>query len=109
VPRGWWHSAIPLNEPTFHIAAGIHNKKLLDYVTWIAGNSLKNSNLLRKSLIQDNFSAALLAEIAKATENEILNIENYRKFQSDINAKQILADGIDISKYANNRIIKSLT
>jgi hypothetical protein len=35
VPRGWWHVAVPLGEPTLHLAVGIINRKGLDFLSWL--------------------------------------------------------------------------
>jgi ribosomal protein L16 Arg81 hydroxylase len=35
IPRGWWHVALPLNEPTLHLTVGIHNRTGLDLLRWI--------------------------------------------------------------------------
>ncbi|HEX8140978.1 MAG TPA: cupin domain-containing protein [Pyrinomonadaceae bacterium] len=35
IPRGWWHVALPLDEPTLHLTVGIHNRTGLDLLQWI--------------------------------------------------------------------------
>ena len=35
IPRGWWHVALPLNEPTLHLTVGIHNRTGLDLLGWL--------------------------------------------------------------------------
>jgi hypothetical protein len=35
IPRGWWHVALPLNEPTLHLTVGIHNRTGLDLLRWV--------------------------------------------------------------------------
>jgi hypothetical protein len=35
IPRGWWHVALPLNEPTLHLTVGIHNRTGLDLLRWM--------------------------------------------------------------------------
>jgi hypothetical protein len=34
LPRGWWHVALPLNEPTLHLTVGIHNPTGADFLAW---------------------------------------------------------------------------
>lgn len=34
IPRGWWHVAIPLDEPTLHLTFGIHRVNGLDFMSW---------------------------------------------------------------------------
>jgi hypothetical protein len=36
LPRGWWHVAIPCDEPTLHLTVGIHTPNGIDVVRWIA-------------------------------------------------------------------------
>ncbi len=35
IPRGWWHVALPLDEPTLHLTVGIHNRTGLDLLGWL--------------------------------------------------------------------------
>jgi Cupin superfamily protein len=35
IPRGWWHVAFPLDEPTLHLTVGIHNRTGLDLFRWL--------------------------------------------------------------------------
>ncbi len=35
IPRGWWHVALPLAEPTLHLTVGIHNRTGLDLMRWL--------------------------------------------------------------------------
>jgi cupin superfamily protein len=34
-PRGWWHMAVPLAEPTLHLTVAIINRKGLDFLGWL--------------------------------------------------------------------------
>lgn len=36
LPRGWWHVAIPLDEPTLHVTVGLHKKTGADFLSWLA-------------------------------------------------------------------------
>lgn len=52
LPRGWWHEALPLSgTPTFHIAAGIHTAKTIDYVQWGLQEVMPQFIETRKSLL----------------------------------------------------------
>jgi cupin superfamily protein len=35
IPRGWWHVAVPLAEPTLHITVGIPNPTGVELLNWI--------------------------------------------------------------------------
>jgi hypothetical protein len=49
IPRGWWHVALPLNEPTLHLTVGIHNRTGIDLLRWM-GERLRASEHLRMDL-----------------------------------------------------------
>jgi hypothetical protein len=34
IPRGWWHVATPLDEPTLHLTVGVNNPTGVDLLTW---------------------------------------------------------------------------
>jgi len=36
IPRGWWHVATPLDEPTLHLTVGANNLTGADFITWFA-------------------------------------------------------------------------
>jgi hypothetical protein len=49
IPRGWWHVAEPLDEPTLHLTVGIHKRTGLDLLGWLAGQ-LRASEQFRRDL-----------------------------------------------------------
>jgi hypothetical protein len=49
IPRGWWHVAFPLDEPTLHLTVGIHNRTGLDLLKWLA-DRLRSSENFRMDL-----------------------------------------------------------
>src|SRR5260370_6481674 len=49
IPRGWWHVAVPLDEPTLHLTVGIHRATGLDFLSWYA-DRLRSSIDVRKDL-----------------------------------------------------------
>jgi ribosomal protein L16 Arg81 hydroxylase len=36
IPRGWWHVARPLDEPTLHLTVGVNNLTGSDLLSWFA-------------------------------------------------------------------------
>jgi hypothetical protein len=36
IPRGWWHVATPLDEPTLHLTVGVNNPTGADFLAWFA-------------------------------------------------------------------------
>lgn len=49
IPRGCWHVAVPLNEPTLHLTIGIHARTGLDLLHWFA-DRMRSSLPFRKNL-----------------------------------------------------------
>src|SRR5947209_17548759 len=49
IPRGWWHVAQPLNEPTLHLTVGIHNRTGLDLLRWLTDRT-SASEIFRQDL-----------------------------------------------------------
>ncbi len=49
IPRGWWHVATPLDEPTLHLTIGVHNPTGADLLTWFV-DRLRISEDVRRDL-----------------------------------------------------------
>jgi Cupin superfamily protein len=49
IPRGWWHVALPLNEPTLHLTVGVHNPTGADLLEWFV-ERLRASEQVRRDL-----------------------------------------------------------
>ena len=49
IPRGWWHVALPLAEPTLHLTVGVHNSTGLDLLRWLA-ERMRASETFRRDL-----------------------------------------------------------
>ncbi len=49
IPRGWWHVAEPLDEPTLHLTVGVHKRTGVDLLTWLGGQ-LRASETFRQDI-----------------------------------------------------------
>ncbi len=49
IPRGWWHVALPLDEPTLHLTVGVHNRTGLDLLSWLV-ERMRASETARQDL-----------------------------------------------------------
>lgn len=49
IPRGLWHVAYPLNEPTLHLTVGVHNRAGLDLLRWLV-NRMRSREMFRMDL-----------------------------------------------------------
>jgi hypothetical protein len=57
IPRGCWHVALPLAEPTLHLTVGIHNRTGVDLLHWLA-DRMRSSETFRRDLPRLSGSAA---------------------------------------------------
>jgi hypothetical protein len=49
IPRGWWHVAMPLDEPTLHLTVGVNNATGADLLSWFI-DRLRTSEDVRRDL-----------------------------------------------------------
>lgn len=49
IPRGWWHVAIPVDEPCLHLTVTIKSLNGIDLLHWLADH-MKNSEIARMEL-----------------------------------------------------------
>ena len=61
IPRGWWHEAFPLNEPSLHLTISLTPPTGIDYLGWVL-SQLRQHAELRASLPN---TAGPQSEIAK--------------------------------------------
>ncbi|WP_221625273.1 cupin domain-containing protein [Burkholderia sp. Bp9090] len=99
IPRGWWHSATALDEPTFHIAAGIHTNKYLDYIDWITKRKLKNRDFLRTSLPFHDIKDLNIEQMIEDINQEIRSPQNFLEYIEDVNSETVSASDIGITEY----------
>ncbi len=55
IPRGWWHVATPLDEPTLHLTVGVSNPTGADLLSWLV-EKLRANECVSRDLPQ--FSSA---------------------------------------------------
>jgi ribosomal protein L16 Arg81 hydroxylase len=49
IPRGWWHVAVPLDEPTLHLTVGVGNPTGVDLLSWLV-DELRGAEIARMDL-----------------------------------------------------------
>ena len=67
IPRGWWHVAEPLDEPTLHLTVGIHKRTGIDLLNWLA-EQLRESEIFRQDLPRFSSTAVRAAHIERLGE-----------------------------------------
>jgi hypothetical protein len=68
IPRGWWHVAIPLAEPTLHLTVGVHNRTGLDLLRWLT-ERMRASETFRQDLPRFASEASRTTHVARMRED----------------------------------------
>jgi ribosomal protein L16 Arg81 hydroxylase len=79
IPRGFWHVAFPLDEPTLHLTVGVHNRAGLDLLRWLV-NRMRSRETFRKDLprfaTEETIQAHMMqmrSELLAELDDDILN------------------------------------
>lgn len=90
IPRGFWHVAYPLNEPTLHLTVGVHNRAGLDLLRWLV-NRMRSREMFRMDLprfaTRETIQAHLMqmrGELLAEWDDDILN-----RYFADLDASAI--------------------
>lgn len=90
IPRGFWHVAYPLNEPTLHLTVGVHNRAGLDLLQWLV-NRMRSRETFRMDLprfaTKETIQAHLLqmrSELLAEWDDDILN-----RYFADLDASAV--------------------
>jgi len=67
IPRGWWHVAEPLAEPTLHLTVGVHNRTGLDLLRWLS-ERMRASETFRRDLPRASSPSARAAHLKRLRE-----------------------------------------
>jgi len=102
VPRGWWHQAIPFDEPSLHLSVGTYGPTVHDYLTWACGAHLPAALAARRSLTSElrrsDIEAALQAfrdlVLADATRAEFeRGVASSEQLRSTFDTELLLSSG----------------
>lgn len=87
IPRGWWHAAAPLNEPSLHLSISVENPTISEVLTW-AASELRTDDLgyVNVSVMTTAKERAELLEKAKQTVLTMFDADLIEKYfdQSDL-------------------------
>jgi hypothetical protein len=88
IPRGWWHVAVPLAEPTLHLTVGVHNRTGLDLLRWLA-ERMRGSETFRGDLPRFATAEGRAAHAARLREELLAAWDDslVEKFYEDLDAR----------------------
>lgn len=81
LPRGWWHLATPVDEPSLHLTIGVLRPTNADFLAWLL-DMARESELVRRDfpLTLDGDARAAHAAALRAVLDEWLHAENLELF-----------------------------
>lgn len=93
LPRGCWHSASSLGEPSLHLAVGIHSLTRVDLVDWVL-RRLVDEESLRRNVTEDGSARSLvesvktvrdsLAAVLCDPDNLAKQFDEYRRMRNEV-------------------------
>lgn len=91
LPRGWWHLATPVDEPSLHLTIGVLRPTNADLLGWLL-NMARESELVRRDLPleMDDDARASHAAALRSVLDEWLQPENIEMFSRILNATHYL-------------------
>lgn len=100
IPRGWWHNALPQDEPTFHVAIGLHAPKVTDYIGWLCTRRLPEL-LECRHVMHEGDAFQYVVEAADGITSELLKRENFNAFMQDLISSEQWMSEFKVEHYGN--------
>jgi len=98
IPRGWWHEASPIpDQETFHIAAGVHTAKTIDYLAWLTDQVLPLVVQSRRSLTAETDFVAITKEFSRVLAETMVAPEHLHNFIKQMEALNNVYEPIDLA------------
>jgi Cupin superfamily protein len=88
IPRGWWHVAEPLAEPTLHLTVGVHNRTGLDLLRWLS-ERMRASEAFRRDLPRASSAQERAAHLKRLREELFAAFDDsvLERFYEDLDAR----------------------
>jgi ribosomal protein L16 Arg81 hydroxylase len=88
LPRGWWHQAIPLAQPSFHLSVGTYTATVHDYLMWFSAGFLAQQPGARRALMPESQNGASLRPLVEELSAAALDPEAMRQFQYELERRE---------------------
>jgi hypothetical protein len=92
IPRGWWHIAHPLNEPSLHLTITTVPPHGVNLLGWIVGKLRRNAEIrmnvphLHDRVACDTYVETLREQILKTLDSEVLH-KFWQEWEADIRGR----------------------
>jgi ribosomal protein L16 Arg81 hydroxylase len=94
VPRGWWHHAIPFDEPSLHFSIGTYGPTIHDFVMWACARLLPSFEPARRALA-DPLDRAALDPVLRALAELVLDAARRAEFERELAGRERPATDFD--------------
>ncbi|GGC14285.1 JmjC domain-containing protein [Pseudoduganella buxea] len=86
IPRGWWHAVNPLaDQPSLHIAVGIHTPKVLDYLKWVLIHKMSANKEFRETMALTRLDAGSMAQACELLTSSSTSSETFEEYLNALN------------------------
>jgi ribosomal protein L16 Arg81 hydroxylase len=84
MPRGWWHVAVPLAEPTAHLTFGVKHRTGLDFFGWLNGQ-LSDQLAFRRDIPQHGVAETPQEYVStlKFALDGLITVENISRYLAE--------------------------
>jgi ribosomal protein L16 Arg81 hydroxylase len=105
IPRGWWHVAVPCDEPTLHLTVGLHGRTATDLLQWLGGQ-LKRHEIMRRDIPSCAEAAAqseYLRDLQEVIGTACRDSDLLKKYLEDLSAHARLRTRLELPLAASER------
>jgi hypothetical protein len=97
MPRGWWHVAAPLDEPTLHVTFGLKTLKGADVLGWLTEKLAKHQVFRRDAPVRGSLAhqQSYVSELREAI-GSVLSDDCFDDFRRHVEAHTCHSTRIDL-------------
>lgn len=99
LPRGWWHQAVPLAQPSFHLSVGTYTATVHDYLMWFSARFLAEQPGARPALTPESHNAASLRSLLEQLSAAALDPDAIRQFQHQLELRERHVSDFDLDSH----------
>jgi ribosomal protein L16 Arg81 hydroxylase len=99
LPRGWWHQAIPLAQPSFHLSVGTYTATVHDYLMWFSAQFLAQQPGARPALMPESQDAASLRPLLEQMSAAACDPNAMRQFQHELERRERHVSDFDLDSH----------
>ena len=99
LPRGWWHQAVPLAEPSLHLSVGTYTATVHDYLMWFSAGFLAQQPGARRALTTESGNTDSLRSLLEQMSAAALDPNAMRQFQHEIERRERHVSDFDLNSH----------